>query len=110
MTKRITIEKVIVVRALHDIAPKVVAAGLGGLTATEVLNLLQLVHISLPLSAATLLVTVVSAVCGWIKADTVLLPELDKANAEIASEPAAAVVDQALAAVQTAVHPTVTQG
>lgn len=90
MTKRISIEKVVLIRALHDFAPKVVAAGIGGLSASQVIALLALAHITVPLSAATLIVALVAAVCGYIKADTAILPSLDKADAAVESSPAAA--------------------
>ncbi len=91
-TSKFKVEKVIAVRALSDFAPKVVAAGIGGLSASELISFASMAHVSIPTNVATLIVTLVSVVCGWIKADTSILSDLHHLDASLASTPEAAQV------------------
>lgn len=96
-TQRITATKVVLIRAAHDIAPKVIAAALGGLTATQVVSIANdYAHLHLSVGAAGLIVTVLAAVAGYVKADTPLLSDLDRADKAIANTPAATATDAAV--------------
>lgn len=69
-TTKIQAEKVVLVRALHDFAPKIVAAALGGLTATTLIALAHLAHVTLDPAAAAALAALAAILAGYLKADS----------------------------------------
>lgn len=102
-TKRITVEKVVLIRALHDIAPKLVAAAIGGLSATSLVALASIIHVHLTTPEAALFATLLAVLAGYVKADTPLLTGLDRAYELTKADPANTRLDAVVTDVAKAV-------